>query len=81
MLGVEELTVHPPCWDIVGCAPRRLHPMIVGVPPRVGAAYTGDRPTKLWIKTFDPSNGLQTSVSGGLGVVEIGGISGRVHDG
>ena len=36
----------------------------------------GDRPTKLWIKTFDPSNGLQTSVSGGFGVVEIGGISG-----
>ena len=29
------------CRDIVGCAPRRLHPMIVGVPPRVGAAYTG----------------------------------------
>ena len=36
----------------------------------------GDRPTKLWIKTFDPSNGLQTSVSGGFGVVEIGGYFG-----
>ena len=40
-----------------GMRPRRLRPMIVGVPPRVGAAYAGDRPTKLWIKTFDPSNG------------------------
>ena len=63
------------CRDIVGWPPAS--------PPNDRRCATacwcglrGDRPTKLWIKTFDPSNGLQTSVSGGFGVVEIGGISG-----
>ena len=59
-----------------GMRPRRLRPMIVGVPPRVGAAYAGIGRRNCGIKTVDPSNGLQTSVSGGFGVVEIGGISG-----
>ena len=72
------------CRDIVGYSGMRPP----ASPPNDRRCATacwcglhGDRPTKLWIKTFDPSNGLQTSVSGGFGVVEIGGISGRVHDG
>ena len=73
------------CRDIPGYSgmrPRRLRPMIVGGATACWCGLRGDRPTKLWIKTFDPSNGLQTSVSGGFGVVEIGGYFGGVsHDG
>ena len=50
------------CRDIVGCAPASS-PNDRRCATACWCGLHGDRPTKLWIKTFDPSNGLQTSVS------------------
>ena len=59
-----------------GMRPRRLRPMIVGVPPRVGAAYAGIGRRNCGSRLLIHQMAFKPRVSGGFGVVEIGGISG-----